>query len=92
MKPTDGIDLPEETGSKKLGGFCFPVSEYHVYSWCPNDQGINPEQVHISLHLTGFEHPLVLRLMTADAVDTLVAALRRHQREVWPQHIIRGES
>ena len=60
------------------------IEEYDVASWCPTPDGSGPpEQVHVLFRIKGHPTPLVMRLKTQEATDTLIAALQRHRRDVW---------
>lgn len=64
----------------------FQVEEYTVASWTPllDGQG-KTTQVVIELIVKDFPAPLILRLKSRRAVETLLAALRWHANDVWPE-------
>lgn len=68
------------------------VEQYTVGSWCPAANGQGPAtQVHLLVELKGRNPPFVLRLKTPEAVDTLIAFLKRHRSDVWPHHKTKGQ-
>lgn len=59
------------------------VDEIDVIEWCPGEDGLHPEQVHILFRLPELEVTFQIRLKSRRAVDTLVAALNKHAKGVW---------
>lgn len=58
---------------------------YSVGSWCPTPDGTGPATaVAIEFEIVGCP-PLIVRLKSPAAVDEFIAALRRHQADVWPE-------
>jgi hypothetical protein len=60
---------------------------YTVGDWCPDQHAQKPpEAVALSLtvKIVGEEFDFVMRLKTPQAVDTMIQALLRHKRSVWP--------
>lgn len=78
--------LPPMSGARSLVGI--GIREYAVGDWCPTTDGSGPpEAVALSLELTGLGDAAVtavMRLKSPEAVDTMVQALLRHKRSVWP--------
>lgn len=78
---------PPERGPLVLHGLA--IESYTVGSWCPTSDGTVPATaVALSLHVVGQAEgtaDLVMRLKTPAAVDTLIQALLRHKRDVWPE-------
>jgi hypothetical protein len=72
---------------RNTAGLAFlPIEEYEVVEWGPLPDGKGPStQVHFVLRIQGSEIPLVMRLKSAEACDTLIAALQRHRNGVWPE-------
>ncbi len=71
-----------ESGKRELKGF--KCLGYTVGSWCPNSDGSGPTTaVAIEFEIEGMM-PLILKLNTPQAVDTLIQNLLRHKRDVWP--------
>lgn len=62
------------------------IDRYEVREWHPLPDGKGkPTQVHFLLYLKGLEPPLVIRLKSKDAADTLIESLTRHRLAVWPE-------
>ncbi|HEV3312432.1 MAG TPA: hypothetical protein VG815_18120 [Chloroflexota bacterium] len=76
---------PVNRTPENTAGMAFlPIEDYHVGSWGPLPDGKGPStQVHFTIRVEGL--PFVIRLKSADACDTLIAALQRHRYDVWPR-------
>lgn len=63
-----------------------PVESYGVGSWCPLPDGKGPAtQVLFHYTLRGMPGAMfALRLKSAGETDRLIAMLRRHRADVWP--------
>jgi hypothetical protein len=83
------IDLPEpeRTVQNVADTVFWPGHGYIVSTWHPEaDGGGKPEAVvvRVPVELPGLpEFEVVVRLKSADAVDTLIASLMRHRNAVW---------
>ena len=82
--------LPEPHGPTGQR-FGIPVTEYTVGSWCPTPDGSGPaEAVAIQLMTNVPDASFFMRLKTPAAVDEMIAALRRHQKDVGPEYQPKG--
>jgi hypothetical protein len=62
---------------------------YTVGDWCPTPDGSGPAKavavsIQIAMYPGGPPMDFVMRLKTPEAVDTMIQALLRHKRSVWP--------
>jgi hypothetical protein len=63
------------------------IAGYTVADWCPDQEAkVPPEAVALILEmrLGGDAVDIVMRLKSPQAVDTMIQALLRHKRSVWP--------
>jgi hypothetical protein len=77
---------PGESGYENMAGRrLLKIRQYEVASYydLPDVQGA-PSEVHFRLHVDPLPMPLVVRLKTPVACDTLIAALERSRYKVWP--------
>lgn len=62
----------------------FDVREISVAQWHPIRDGKGkPLQVHMRVVLNQFPHPIILRFRSSKPLDSLIAQLQLHRREVW---------
>ncbi len=74
----DASDVPRQLIGMEVVG-------YTVGSWCQSDDGSGPATaVAIEFEIRG-SPPLIVRLKSPASVDEFIAALRRHQADVWPE-------
>lgn len=75
---------PRSTTPRQLVGVT--LESYTIGSWCSSNDGSGtPEAVVLSLQMKEFSGEIMLRLKTPSAVDTMIQALLRHKRDVWPE-------
>lgn len=62
------------------------IESLGVFCWSEGraDENVPPSQVHVVLELAGDLPPLVLRLKSAGAVNTVIRMLEENRNEVWP--------
>ena len=76
--------LPPANTMPRTVGFQLEIKGYEVSSWCPLTCGQGPTtQVHLALDIPQLPLPLVLRIKSRRAINTLIAALERHRDDVW---------
>lgn len=69
-----------------LNGIVMPVRGYHVGEWTPERDGKGKTtQVHLLLEIGHEGPPIVLRLKSRKACETLISALQTHMDGVWPK-------
>lgn len=77
--------LPPMDGPRQLFGVS--INSYSVGSWCPTTDGTGPAEavaIELDTHINGQNIPMIMRLKSPQAVDTMIQALLRHKRDVWP--------
>jgi hypothetical protein len=76
---------PDRIPQNVAGMAILPIESYTVASYGPQPDGRPPQtEVHLVIRVRGLPEPLVMRLKSADAADTLIAALQRHRFDIWP--------
>jgi len=81
------VNLPEATGPSGLR-FGTDIEYFRVGSMCPTPDGSGPPKwVAIEIKVKGIKWPMFLRLLTAEAVDTVIAMLEKHKKDVWPTRL-----
>jgi len=76
---------PPSNNKRQLAGL--KCLGYSVGSWCPTPDGTGPATaVAIEFEIEGVP-PLIVRLKSPNAVDTLIQTLLRHKRDVWPDSL-----
>ncbi len=67
--------------------------EIELAIWCPDEEAkAPPEQVHMNLHVPGFNTPIVMRWKSPDTLGFIIEEMISYRREVWPDsEPIKGE-
>lgn len=78
--------MSEKASSRNTAGMrFFEIAEIEVAEWHPLPDGEGPPtQVHMAIRLEGNHVPLVARFKGPDTLGALIAALREHRDNVWP--------
>lgn len=71
----------------KRGVKIMEVKELSVRSWSPGEEAENMPctQVHLFMQIVNRPYPLVMRIKSREAIDSLIKALISHRDEVWPK-------
>ena len=77
MHPDDGGDPILFLGSDD--------ATFEIVTWCSDDAGQVPEQVHLVIELAP-EVRILYRFTGPEALTRLIDALALHRRDVWPDH------
>lgn len=84
---SDQDDPPdEEHGPLSLAGVALlEIEEINVAAWCPTPDGAGPpEQVHMTIKVTGVDALLVLRFKSPRTIGRVINNLRKYRDIVWP--------
>lgn len=74
-----------KTGFERCRGERIESLAYRVGAWCPNDEGVNPTEVHLQFPI-GPGQTCLLSFKSHRAIQEMIDTLSEYRDQVWPQH------